>query len=69
MNEIQHLVRRIPLVSLRCFESFARLGEVTAAAAELGITPSAVSHQLAALESRLNTPLTERRGRRLVLNA
>ncbi len=69
MSEIQHSRRGIPLASLRCFESFSRLGDVAAAAVELGITPSAVSHQLDALEKRLKMTLTERRGRRLALNA
>ena len=60
---------RLPLGALRSFESFARLGDVAAAAAELGITASAVSHQLAALEALLEQALTQRQGRRLVLTA
>ncbi|NHC16169.1 LysR family transcriptional regulator [Motilibacter deserti] len=42
-------------------------GSVTAVAAALHITPSAVSQQLAALQRRAPVPLTERRGRALVL--
>lgn len=70
MNSTQALggaAAGLPLVSLRAFESFARLGRIAAAAAELGITASAVSHQLTALETQLGTALTEKRGRSLVL--
>uniref|UniRef100_UPI0015EF4C61 LysR family transcriptional regulator n=1 Tax=Streptomyces albidus (ex Kaewkla and Franco 2022) TaxID=722709 RepID=UPI0015EF4C61 len=38
-------------------------GSVTAAAANLGYTPSAVSQQVAALEKEAGTPLLERVGR------
>ncbi|WP_211855340.1 LysR substrate-binding domain-containing protein [Plastoroseomonas hellenica] len=67
MNSIQSF-ERLPLVALRSFESFARLGDIAAAASELGITPSAVSHQLHALETALGMAVTERRGRRLGLS-
>jgi DNA-binding transcriptional LysR family regulator len=59
----------LPFPALRSFEAYARLGGVAAAAAELSITPSAVSHQLKSLGLFLGQPLTERRGRRLVLTA
>jgi DNA-binding transcriptional LysR family regulator len=42
-------------------------GSVTAVAEALFITPSAVSQQLAALQRSSPVPLTQRRGRRLVL--
>ena len=42
-------------------------GSVTAVAEALFITPSAVSQQLAALQRTVPVPLTQRRGRRLVL--
>ena len=42
-------------------------GSVTAVAEALFITPSAVSQQLAALQRSVPVPLTQRRGRRLVL--
>lgn len=58
---------RLPLIALRSFESFARLGDIGLAAEELRITPSAVSHQLRALETFLDLKLTERHGRRLSL--
>lgn len=62
-----HLIARLPVGALRCFEAFARLGDMAQTARELGVTPSAVSHQLRGLEELLDTRLTERRGRRLVL--
>ena len=58
---------RLPIGALRCFEAFARLGDMVQAARELGVTPSAVSHQLRGLEELLGTRLTERHGRRLAL--
>ncbi len=42
-------------------------GSISAAAKELMISPSAVSHQLKTLEAFLQMPLTERQGRHLVL--
>lgn len=62
-----HEFGRLPIVALRCFEAFARLGDIGQAARELGVTPSAVSHQLRGLEKLLSAHLTERHGRRLVL--
>ena len=46
-----------PLTGLRSFEAFARLGSMTAAAAELHITHGAVSRQVRALEGRLGVRL------------
>lgn len=69
MKNIHVLDRRLPLAALRAFESFARLGTVGLAAEELSITPSAVSHQLRALELHLEVALTERVGRNLQLTA
>jgi LysR family glycine cleavage system transcriptional activator len=57
-----------PLNALRVFESAARLGSFKAAAEELRVTPSAVSHQVANLEAALNVPLFDRAGRRHSLN-
>lgn len=67
MNQIHVLDRRLPLIALRAFEAFARLGSVAAAAQELSITASAVSHQLKVLETYLDVDLTERIGRNLEL--
>lgn len=70
MNTVQDLhPGRLPLLALRAFEAYARRGDIAAAAVELGITPSAVSHQLKSLEVFLGQALTERRGRRLALTA
>ncbi|MBS7541638.1 LysR family transcriptional regulator [Ancylobacter oerskovii] len=48
-----------PLKAIVAFEAVARVGSVTAAADELGVTHSAVSKQLAALEAWLGAPLFE----------
>lgn len=56
-----------PLHALHVFETVARMGGVRAAAAELNVTPPAVSHQLDKLEGFLGAPLFIRRGRNLVL--
>ncbi|MBK8458377.1 MAG: LysR family transcriptional regulator [Phyllobacteriaceae bacterium] len=53
-----------PLQYLLGFEAAARLGSFAAAAEELGLTDSAVSHQMRALEERLGQPLFRRIGRR-----
>ena len=53
---------------MRAFEAAARLGSFKAAAEELCVTPSAVSHQVANLEAVLNVSLFDRDGRRLSLN-
>jgi LysR family glycine cleavage system transcriptional activator len=67
MKNIEQLDGDLPLRALRTYEAFARLGTVTAAAAELDITPSAISHQLHLLETFLNVSLTIRQGRNLIL--
>jgi LysR family transcriptional regulator, glycine cleavage system transcriptional activator len=67
MKKIERLHDDPPLRAVRSFEAFARLGSVTGAATELGITPSAVSHQLQLLETFVQTPLTVREGRTLAL--
>ena len=56
-----------PLPALRLFEAAGRHGSFTAAATELGVTPSAVSHGVRALEDALGLPLFHRtpRGIRL----
>lgn len=56
-----------PLRALMAFESAARLGSFRAAAGELGITRSAVSHQIKLLEDRLGVPLFRRDARRAEL--
>lgn len=54
---------RIPLTALRTFESAARLASFRAAALELNVTPTAVSHQIRGLEQWLGILLFERVGR------
>jgi DNA-binding transcriptional LysR family regulator len=51
------------LNSIRVFEAAARLGSFKAAAVELHITPTAVSHQIRNLEAQLGVSLFERRTR------
>src|ERR1700749_4571222 len=60
---------RIPLQFLPTFVAVARLQTLRAAADSLHLTHSAVSQQIAELESRLGFPLFDRRGRRVHLNA
>jgi LysR family transcriptional regulator, glycine cleavage system transcriptional activator len=56
-----------PLRALTAFEAAARLGSFRLAAAELGITRSAVSHQVKALEQQLGLQLFKRDARRAEL--
>src|SRR5260370_29971770 len=59
---------RIPSTqALRALDSFARLGSVWRAAAELQLTRSAVSHQLRLLEKDLGFGLLRRRGKGIAL--
>ncbi|AXC49304.1 LysR family transcriptional regulator [Paracoccus suum] len=56
-----------PLPALRVFEAAARHLSFTAAAAELGITQAAVSHQIKLLEGILGAPLFLRQPRGIAL--
>ena len=58
-----------PLSWLRAFEAAGRHESFRAAAAELHLTPSAISHHGRALESRLGQPLFERAPNRVLLTA
>jgi LysR family glycine cleavage system transcriptional activator len=61
---------RLPaLTALRAFEAAARLGSVTAAAAELSVTQGAISRQIRLLEEDLKQPLFRRLHRGLELTA
>ena len=56
-----------PMGALRPFEAAARLGSMSAAARELGVSQPAVSRMLAHLESFLGQPLFMRTRRGLTL--
>ena len=61
-------MRRLPPMSaLRAFEAVARLGSFRLAAAELHVTPTAVSHQIRSLEVYCGQSLFRRRPRPLAL--
>lgn len=55
------------LNSIRVFDSAARLKSFKEAALELNVTPTAVSHQIRALEEKLGTLLFERKIRHILL--
>jgi LysR family glycine cleavage system transcriptional activator len=60
--------RRLPpLNALRAFEAAARHLSFARAAEELYLTPSAISHQIKALEEQVGIKLFERRGRNVGL--
>lgn len=56
-----------PLSCLLAFEAAARRNGFAAAASELSLTPSAVSHQIAKLEELLGVRLFDRSGRQVAL--
>jgi len=56
-----------PLKTLEGFEAAARLGSFSAAADALGLTQSAISHQIRQLEEALGQPLFRRLHRQIVL--
>ncbi|SEP26446.1 LysR family transcriptional regulator, glycine cleavage system transcriptional activator [Salinihabitans flavidus] len=56
-----------PFAAVRAFEATARHMSVKTAADELCLTPSALSHQIKALEGFLDTQLFERSGNRIAL--
>ena len=58
-----------PLSALRAFEATARLKSFGKAAAELNVTPAAISHQIHALEADLGIRLFHRRNRTIELTA
>jgi LysR family transcriptional regulator, glycine cleavage system transcriptional activator len=61
-------MRRLPpLSALRAFEAAARHGSFKRAAEELGVTPTAISHRIRALEEHVGVSLFERRTRQVVL--
>ena len=63
------MARNLDLTALRSFMTVADEGKVTAAAARLNLTQSAVSMQLKRLEESLNQALFDRTGRGIALTA
>ena len=57
----------LPLTALRAFESASRLLSFKAAAEELAVTPTAISHQIRSLEDWLGVALFERLPRQVRL--
>lgn len=62
------MLQHVPLSVLRAFEAASRTGSFRAAAAELNLSPSAVSHAIRKLERTLGTVLFERDGRAVHLS-
>ncbi len=63
-------MRKLPSLSaLRAFEAAARHCSFKQAAGELGVTPTAISHQVRLLEDRIAIQLFQRRTRRVELTA
>jgi LysR family glycine cleavage system transcriptional activator len=62
------MLQQINLSLLRAFEAAGRTGSFRAAACELNLTPSAVSHAIRKLERALGTTLFERDGRMVHLS-
>ena len=56
-----------PLNALRAFEAAARLLSLKKAAAELNVTPAAISHQVKLLEDFAGRPLLVRKPRAIEL--
>lgn len=57
-----------PLRAIQAFEAFGRIGSVTGAARELGVTAGAISQQIKILEDHLSVPLILKDGRRASLS-
>jgi LysR family transcriptional regulator, glycine cleavage system transcriptional activator len=63
------MLSNVPVAQLRIFEAAGRRNSLQAAAAELHLTPSAVSHAIRKMEQALGVVLFERNGRNLRLSA
>jgi LysR family transcriptional regulator, glycine cleavage system transcriptional activator len=63
------VLSKVPVAQLRIFEASGRRSSLQAAAAELHLTPSAVSHAIRKMERALGVVLFERNGRHLNLSA
>ncbi|HKG77629.1 MAG TPA: LysR family transcriptional regulator, partial [Beijerinckiaceae bacterium] len=60
---------KVPIATLRVFEAAARRQSFHAAATELNLTPSAVSHAIRKMEESLGVVLFERVGRGVSLSS
>ena len=60
---------KVPISTLRVFEAAARRQSFHAAASELNLTPSAISHAIRKMEETLRVVLFERVGRRVSLSS
>ena len=58
-----------PLTALRTFVAAGQHGSFQEAAREIGVTPSAISHQVRTLEAWLEAPLFKRTARQVTLTA
>ncbi len=63
------MLKDVSLTTVKAFESAARHSSFRAAAAELNLSPSAISHAILKLEQTLGTSLFEREGRLVRLSA
>ena len=68
-RNVRRRQRPVGLAALRGFEAAARLLSFTAAAAELNLTQSSISRQIAGLEQQVGKPLFVRKTRALELSA
>ena len=64
---VSGMARDLPLSALHAFEAVTRTGSFRAAADDLCLTPSAVSHAIKSLERSLGMPLFVRDGRAVLL--
>lgn len=62
------VLKDVSLTAVKAFESAARHGSFRAAASELNLSPSAISHAILKLEQTLGTSLFEREGRNVRLS-
>jgi LysR family glycine cleavage system transcriptional activator len=63
------MLKDVSLSTVKAFESAARHGSFRAAASELNLSPSAISHAVLKLEQTLGTNLFERDGRNIRLSS
>ena len=64
---VKSKIEKLPLEWIRVFEAAGRLGNFTAAAAEIGLTQAAVSQRIRNLEGQIGTDLFTRQARGVTL--